>query len=271
MTTTTPRPAARRRPPPIRASVIRRTTLSPHIVRLTVGGEEMSRFTYPGPAAHFKLILPSHATGEIALPDPGEDGLVTYDRSFATQMRTYTARRFDPVTHELDIDLVLHGDGPAARWAAGAKPGAPLAVTAARTTGFVLAAAAEELVLAVDAAGLPAAATILDTRPALPTTVLLELEDPEDAVVLPPDDVNRRILVLGNGETPGRPLTEAISHLKVDPRTQVWVAAEARAIRAVRADLVSRGVDGDFLTTRGYWQAGEPNHPDHDYGEGQVA
>jgi NADPH-dependent ferric siderophore reductase len=261
----------RRRPPPIRAAVVRRVSLSPHVVRITVGGEAMSRFTYPGPAAHFKLILPSERTGEIALPAPGEDGLVTYDRSFATQMRTYTARRFDSASGELDIDIVLHGEGPAARWAADVASGGQVALTAARTSGFALASAAEELVLAVDAAGLPAAATILETRPALPTTVLLELEDPEDAVALPPDDVNRRILVLGNGETPGRPLIDAISRLQVDPRTQVWVAAEARAIRAIRTDLVSRGVVGDLLTTRGYWQAGESNHPDHDYGEGQVA
>ena len=31
-------------------------------------------------------------------------------------MRTYTPRRFDPDTLELDIEFVLHGDGVAATW-----------------------------------------------------------------------------------------------------------------------------------------------------------
>jgi NADPH-dependent ferric siderophore reductase len=261
----------RRRPAPIRVQVVRRTVVAPHIVRITVGSADLARFTYPGPASHFKLILPNEGATDVELPEPGEDGLVSFAGAGSLTMRTYTARRFDADRQELDIDLVLHGEGPAARWAAHAAPGDRLAVTASRSSGFAVAAGAEELVIAVDAAALPAAATILESRPPLPTTVLLELEDAEDAVALPPDDVNRRILIRGNGEPAGLPLTEAIAQLKVDPRTQVWVAAEARAIRAIRDDLVSRGVDGERLTTRGYWQDGEQNHPDHDYGEGPVA
>jgi NADPH-dependent ferric siderophore reductase len=272
MTVSTDAPRqGRRRPPPMRARVLRRTELSPHIVRVTVGGEALAGFTYPGPAAHFKLILPTGDARDIELPEPGEDGLVSYDRALAMTVRTYTARRFDPDSHELDIDVVLHGEGPAARWAAVAGPGDALAVTPSRRSGFQLAAGAEELVLAIDAAGLPAAATILETRPALPTTVLLELEDPEDAVVLPPDDVNRRILVRSADHAPGSALIDAVRHLAIDPLTQIWVAAEARAIRTIRADLISRGAERERLVTRGYWLDGEQNHPDHDDGEGPVA
>lgn len=41
-------------------------------------------------------------------------------------MRDYTPRRFDLKTGELDIDFVLHGDGPASTWAAQAQPGQTL-------------------------------------------------------------------------------------------------------------------------------------------------
>ena len=33
------------------------------------------------------------------------------------------ARRQDPASGTVDIDFVLHGDGPAAAWAAAAEPG----------------------------------------------------------------------------------------------------------------------------------------------------
>lgn len=32
-------------------------------------------------------------------------------------MRTFTVRRFEPASGELDIDFVLHGEGPASQWA----------------------------------------------------------------------------------------------------------------------------------------------------------
>jgi NADPH-dependent ferric siderophore reductase len=42
-------------------------------------------------------------------------------------MREYTPRRIDLANLELDIDFVLHGDGPASTWAAQAAPGQTLA------------------------------------------------------------------------------------------------------------------------------------------------
>lgn len=40
-------------------------------------------------------------------------------------MREYTPRRIDLVANGLEIDFVLHGDGPASTWAAQAAPGKP--------------------------------------------------------------------------------------------------------------------------------------------------
>jgi NADPH-dependent ferric siderophore reductase len=49
---------------------------------------------------------------------------------------------------------------------------------------------------------------------------------------------------------------------------QVWLACEAQAMRHIRAHLLhERGLAPTSLYTRGYWQVGEVNHPDHDYGE----
>jgi hypothetical protein len=79
MTATTDATRSRRRPAPLRATVSQRTQLSPHLVRVTVTGPALAGFAYPGPASHFKLLLPAPGTGELILPTPGDDGLVSFD------------------------------------------------------------------------------------------------------------------------------------------------------------------------------------------------
>ena len=49
---------------------------------------------------------------------------------------------------------------------------------------------------------------------------------------------------------------------------RIWVACEAAAMRDIRRYFTrERGIPAPQLVTRGYWRAGEQNHPDHDYGE----
>ena len=49
---------------------------------------------------------------------------------------------------------------------------------------------------------------------------------------------------------------------------QWWVACESNAMRTIKAHLLQvRGLDRMRLISRGYWQQGEANHPDHDHGE----
>src|SRR5438874_1487553 len=77
--------------------------VGPHFRRITFGGESLSDFVSASFDDHIKLIL-----------DAG---------SSAPVMRDYTPRRFDTDARELDIEFALHGDGPAATWAAQATPG----------------------------------------------------------------------------------------------------------------------------------------------------
>ncbi len=96
MTATTAATRPRRRPAPLRATVSQRIQLSPHLVRVTVTGPALAGFAYPGPASHFKLLLPTPGTSELTLPAPGDDGLVSFDPAAPLIVRTYTARAFRP-------------------------------------------------------------------------------------------------------------------------------------------------------------------------------
>jgi len=71
------------------------------------------------------------------------------------------------------------------------------------------------------------------------------------------------------GDRPGATLTSAVAAWTPPPGAgQVWAACEAVAVRDIRSQLLGPlGWPADRILTRGYWRAGEVNHPDHDYGE----
>lgn len=134
-------------------TVLRTRTLSPTMVRVTLGGPELEGFAAPGPADHVKLFFPG------------------------SESRDYTPAAFRPAgaDHEatLDIDFVVHGDdGPASRWAARAVIGDELVVAGPR--GSQLAPdGLTRLVLVVDETAYPAASRWLQAAgDTLPVDVL---------------------------------------------------------------------------------------------------
>lgn len=256
--------AARRRPNPRRIEVLRLQALSPHMVRITFTGPELAAFGWSGPAAHLKLILPDEGSHEAAMPLP--------DGPRSALMRTYTPRRFDAQTAELDIDFVLHEHGPAGRWATRAQLGDRL-VMMGPAPGYKLDADAAWFVLAGDDTALPAIETILAELPAHSRAlVFAEVVDEHEQRPLhsaAPTEVHW----LTRGPDPqraGQPLEAALRALPQFPPGpgRVYVGCEAAAMRRIRELLVKeRGLDRTTLVTRGYWKLGDPNHPDRDFGD----
>ena len=65
------------RPPPSLVVNVRRVKqLTPHMIRITSGGEQMASFHYAGPASQLRVFLPDSETGEPALPVQGPEGNV---------------------------------------------------------------------------------------------------------------------------------------------------------------------------------------------------
>lgn len=251
-----PRPP-RLRPAPLRATVVRCTRRTPHLVRITLGGEELTRLSWPGPAAHLKLMLPAPGARDVVLPRPDGDGMVDYAAGPPITMRTYTLTRYRPGPPELDLDIVLHGPGPATRWASAARPGDRVAVTVPRGAGFTADPSAQWTVLGGDASALPALTSIAAVT-ATPVAVYVELDDPADRLALPIP-----VTWLRTGS-----LEEAVlAHPRAPGRGQYWVAGEAAAVRRIRAGLLLH-LPADQIATRGYWRLGAADHPDHDHGTG---
>jgi NADPH-dependent ferric siderophore reductase len=240
--------------------------LSPRMRRVTFGGSDLATFVWPGPAAHIKLIFPEPGLGLDTVEPPEPDG------PRPTTTRTYTPRRFDPAALTLDVDFVLHGDGPAATWAAQARVGQQI-VLMGPGPGYPIDPDAPWYVLLADDAALPAIETILDALPAATeVTVFLEVRAADEARVLPgPPGTDVRWLTRSDDErNAGMALLTALTGFTWPAgEGRVYVGCEATAMRRLHlAILEASGLDRKRVTGRGYWRIGAVNHPDRDYAGG---
>lgn len=258
----------RRRPPPRPVEVVRVERLGPRVVSVLLGGEALRGFPEPSPTAHIKVFLPDRQ-GRFTPPVEGPEGLV-WPQGRPT-MRTYTPRRYDPVANTLEVQFVLHGDGPAARWAERAGPGDQAAVGGPGGR-FTVDPNVAQWWIGGDESALPAIATLIEALPPAATArVHLEVGGPDDHIDLPRrSGVELTWHHRADAHAPrwGAELISAVRTAGLGPADHVWVACEAAAVRRIRGHLLTeRSLPRDQVTTRGYWRLGEANHPDHDYGE----
>jgi NADPH-dependent ferric siderophore reductase len=270
VTETESRPPRRRKPPrPV--EVVSVSRIAPRLVSVLVTGESLEGFATAAPTAHMKVLLPPDGQ-ELVLPEQGPDGPVYTDDAPRPVMRTYTPRRFDPATSTLEIQFVLHGDGPASEWAERAAAGDQIAV-AGPGGRFVLDETVPHWWIAADESAIPAVGTLLEALPASATAdVHIEVASAADEIELTGADVAAKTTVTWHHRRSadgfGVELDEAAHAAELPEGARVWVACEASAMRGIRRYFTrERGLPVGSLVTRGYWRLGAANHPDHDYGE----
>ncbi|MEI4270247.1 siderophore-interacting protein [Klenkia sp. LSe6-5] len=246
-------------------TVVSARAVTPAVRRVTLqGAPEVVAAAEPTLA----LLVPRVGDPAPRWPDVARDGRIVWPQgSHGISLRSYTARRQDPATGELDVDFVLHGDGPAAAWAAAAGPGALLGVASTAPLGLREEIAAGWLLLAGDETAIPAIARILAAAdPATRGLALLEVAGPAEEQAVPaPAGVEVRWLHRGTAE-PGltSPLADAVTALDPPDAEDVfaWVAAESAAVRTIRADLRSRwGLGRSGHHAIGYWRRGRAMSP----------
>jgi NADPH-dependent ferric siderophore reductase len=238
------------------------TQVTPSVRRVLLSGTEAA-VAAAGPTVN--VLVPR--VGDLAprWPHVARDGRIVWpDGAHGVSLRSYTARRQDPLAGEVEMDFVLHGDGPAAAWAAAAEAGALLGVAGSGALGD---RPAGWLLLAGDETALPAISRILAEAP--PTTrgvALLEVAGPEEQQPLAaPAGVELRWLHRA-GTAPGEStlLVDAVAALDRPAGDDVfaWVAAESAAVRTIRADLRGRwGLGRAQHHAIGYWRRGRAMSP----------
>lgn len=155
--------------------VSRIVDLSPSFRRFTFTGEDLDQFADNGFDQRIKLLLPLPCGYDVV--PTGESWYLQWRElpdELRHPIRTYTARTARNDLRELDVDMVLHGDGgPASAWAGCAQVGDSLVVLGPNREhdgpsggiDFVPPAHADRLLLAGDETAAPAIAGILERLP----------------------------------------------------------------------------------------------------------
>ncbi|MBV7553167.1 siderophore-interacting protein [Pseudomonas sp. PDM28] len=235
-----------------RLEVLRVVDLTPRMRRITLGGPELAGFVSLGTDDHVKLLFPQNAEQAAAL-----ETLVLgagKDNGPLPEMRDYTPRRYDLNTLELDIDFVLHGDGPASTWAEQAKPGQFLHIGGPRGS-MIVPDMFDSYLLIGDETALPAIARRLESLAAnRRALVIVEVENGKEQQVLESAAEVNVIWVLREGGKDN--LLTTVRQIQVPAGSlYAWVATESKVSRRIRRVLLDEhGLDEQFVKAVGYWR-----------------
>jgi len=248
---------------PVRAArtgvVTRVEQLTPHMVRIVVGGPDLAGVQAGEFTDHYvKVIFPQPG---IDYPEPFDMGAVreSMPRETWPVVRTYTVRRWRPEVPELWLDFVVHGDeGVAGPWARQARVGDPVRFLGPGGAYVPDPQAAWHL-LAGDESALPAIAATLEGMPAgARVHAFLEVSDPgEEQKLETPADAE--ITWLHRGSRPvGELLVAAVRGLAwPEGAVQAFVHGEATFVKELRRFLrVEKQIPMAQLSISGYWRRG---------------
>lgn len=228
-----------------RATLARRTLLTPAYVRLRLEGAELRGFDSPGADDHIRVFFPATPTDDLR----------------DSPNREYTPVSWDAAAGWLDIDVALHANGVGSRWAEHAPLGAPAGVGGPRGS-LVLVGRPDAWLLAGDETAVPAirrfAAAMDDDAVG---RIAIEVPDAaHDLPVAAPAGVE--VVQVHRGDrAPGAELADWLDALDIEEQPDGcvfgFVAAEQAIVRAGRALLLDRW-SGDPAATvvKGYWKRG---------------
>ncbi len=112
--------------------VVRNEQLTPHLIRVVLGGKGFDTFI-PNQFtdAYVKIVFVNHGVDVGALQQPLTlDSFTALPAEQQPTVRTFTVRSVATERREIAIDFVVHGQhGVAGPWAAAAVPGTPAYLT----------------------------------------------------------------------------------------------------------------------------------------------
>ncbi|SFG31423.1 siderophore-interacting protein [Neptunomonas qingdaonensis] len=204
------------RPAPRKLDVIRTDSVTPHMLRVTLGGEGLNNFPANQESSYIKLMF----------PQPGDA---------RSQVRTYTVRQ--QRANEIDVDFVIHDvAGPASAWAAQATPGDSILVGGPGPKKEI-SPEADWFLLIGDMTALPAISVNIASLPEDATGyAVIEVLDKADIQALPhPENFELHWVVNPITDPSGNTLLGRVRQLSwLKGQVSVWAACEFSSMRVLR-------------------------------------
>jgi NADPH-dependent ferric siderophore reductase len=251
--TANPAPTRRPRTRPSDATVIAVASPTPRLKRIRFDWPALAAqdAPEPAPAQWVRAYVPeSEAAARLQVGSRELPGRAP---------RSYTVTEADRAAGRLTLDFVLHGAGPAAQWAAAAKPGdtLPLAGPIGR---FRLPPGRTRWLLAGDATALPAIRELLAALPpAAQALALIEAPAGEEQDLASPAHLAVEWLTPEDGGLSARTMPPRTllppAWDPLDPAVFAWVAAEAKTTTAIRHHLEDHlALPRTSFQTAAYWR-----------------
>lgn len=233
------------------------TDITPLMRRIRLSGD-MEGFVSPGHADHIKAFFFPEGVDPL-LPPIGPNG-AEFPPGTRPEMRDYTPRYWSVAEGWIELDFVLHGDGPAASWAAAAAPGKTLVIGGPRGS-LVVPEAYDWYLLVGDETALPALGRRIEELPENAKIVaLIEVDGPEEEQRFKTRAALELTYVHRNGVPAGttRLLQDAVAAHAFPPGdAYAYIAGESSMSKAVRAHLTEvRGFRSEWIKAAGYWLLG---------------
>ncbi|MGP4713358.1 siderophore-interacting protein [Psychrobacter sp. DM8] len=206
------------KPTPRVLEVKRITDITPHMRRITLGGEAFKDFPTNQQSAYIKLMF-------------------SQPKSSKPIMRTYTIA--EQRSHEIDVDFVLHPQehaGPALQWAHTAAIGDSILIGGPGAKKQIN-AQADWFLLAGDMTALPAITVNLAELPADAQgyAVIEVISEADIRSLNMPDNMDIHWVVNAVASIDSSPLLERIKQLPwLEGSPAVWAACEFNSMRALR-------------------------------------
>ncbi|UOR01786.1 siderophore-interacting protein [Leucobacter allii] len=251
-------------------TVVRTERLTPHLVRVHLGGEGFAAFLGEADPeriaktdTYVKLLF---ARPELGLEPPYDLEVLREALPLADLpvRRTYTIRAVDAAAGTMAIDFVVHGDdGVAGSWAARAQPGDRVSLSGPGGQFAPAAEAAIPRLLLGDDSAIPAIAAALEAMPAEATGLaLIEVDGAEDEIALThPSGIELRWLHRRTAAGDAVHGTVLLAAARALPRPEtvpeVFAHGERAAMQGLRVLLHDEwGIARRALSLSAYWALG---------------
>jgi len=225
------------RPQPRELVVVNKHMVTPNMLRVTLGGDNIH------------TIEPGQESGYVKLIFPQEKGRL---------MRTYTIRH--QRADEIDIDFMLHENaGPASSWAKNTAPGERILIGGPGPKKMIDTATDWQLLVG-DMTALPAISVNLETLPAnAKGYAVIEVVSVEDIqTITHPSGIEIKWVI---NPTPGKnelALLQQVQALDwLNGSLSAWVACEFSSMKVLRRFLKEeKGITKENLYLSSYWKQG---------------